>query len=168
MSVAAAIVLGILIGWLIEWVIDFFYWRGRYAELQNKIVSLQNQPVETTRLNAELESQSGDSSRLIAELEKLRQDYRSLARQLELVSGEKQDLIQKLDAIPVVPDDLKVIKGIGPEIERRLHAAGITSFALLAELTPADLERILGDVIKRLSNEESLLDQARELAGKAK
>ena len=64
----------------------------------------------------------------------------------------------------VVPDDLKVIKGIGPVIERKLNEAGIYTFEQLGNLTVAQLRRILGTSIERLSDEESLLQQARDLA----
>lgn len=64
----------------------------------------------------------------------------------------------------VVPDDLKVIKGIGPVIERRLNEAGVYTFEELGKLTVADLRRILGNTIERLADEESLLRQARDLA----
>jgi predicted flap endonuclease-1-like 5' DNA nuclease len=73
----------------------------------------------------------------------------------------------EVEAPPVLrtaPDDLKVIKGIGPVIERKLNDAGINTFQQLGNLTPADLRRILGDAIERLSDEESLLQQARDLA----
>jgi predicted flap endonuclease-1-like 5' DNA nuclease len=63
-----------------------------------------------------------------------------------------------------VPDDLKVIKGIGVVIERKLNEAGIYTFDQLGGLTVAQLRRILGKTIERLSNEESLLQQARDLA----
>jgi predicted flap endonuclease-1-like 5' DNA nuclease len=63
-----------------------------------------------------------------------------------------------------VPDDLKVIKGIGPVIERKLNEAGISTFEGLGNLTAADLRRILGNVIERLADEEALLQQARDLA----
>jgi len=69
-------------------------------------------------------------------------------------------------ATPVVPDDLAVIKGIGPVIAKKLNQAGIMTFEQLGNLTPADLEQILGNEIKRLANEDSLLKQARELAHK--
>jgi predicted flap endonuclease-1-like 5' DNA nuclease len=62
------------------------------------------------------------------------------------------------------PDDLKVIKGIGPVIERKLNEAGIYTFEQLGNLTTAQLRRILGNVIERLSDEEGLLQQARDLA----
>jgi predicted flap endonuclease-1-like 5' DNA nuclease len=69
-------------------------------------------------------------------------------------------------AAPVVPDDLKVIKGIGPVIERKLNGAGIYTYEQLGNLTVADLRRILGNVIERLSDEDALLRQARDLASR--
>ena len=72
-----------------------------------------------------------------------------------------------MDASPppkVMPDDLKVIKGIGPVIELKLNDAGIHTFEQLGNLTASGLRRILGDAIERLSDEESLLRQARDLA----
>jgi predicted flap endonuclease-1-like 5' DNA nuclease len=63
-------------------------------------------------------------------------------------------------------DDLKIVKGIGIVIERKLNEAGIYTFEQLGDLTPADLRQILGAAIERLANEESLLQQARDLARK--
>ncbi len=40
------------------------------------------------------------------------------------------------------PDDLKLINGIGPALEKKLHACGIASFRDLATLSDADIERI--------------------------
>jgi len=67
-------------------------------------------------------------------------------------------------AVTADRDDLKVIKGIGPVIERKLNDASIFTFEQLGKLTAADLERILGSTVKRLADEDSLLDQARDLA----
>jgi predicted flap endonuclease-1-like 5' DNA nuclease len=72
--------------------------------------------------------------------------------------------VEPRPAVKVAPDDLKVIKGIGTVIERKLNEAGIYSFEQLGNLTPADLRRILGSAIERLANEEALLQQARDLA----
>jgi predicted flap endonuclease-1-like 5' DNA nuclease len=66
--------------------------------------------------------------------------------------------------VRVTPDDLKVIRGIGPVIERKLNEAGVYTFEQLGNLTPSGLRRILGNTIERLSDEESLLRQARDLA----
>lgn len=43
---------------------------------------------------------------------------------------------------PAAPDDLKLIKGIGPVLERRLHELGVRSFADLAALTPERVKEI--------------------------
>ena len=43
-------------------------------------------------------------------------------------------------------DDFKLIKGIGPAIERRLHEVGITSFAQLAALSPDGLATFIDSV----------------------
>jgi hypothetical protein len=41
------------------------------------------------------------------------------------------------------PDDLTIVEGIGPKASAALKAAGVTSFALLAASTPAELRAIL-------------------------
>ena len=63
-------------------------------------------------------------------------------------------------------DDLKVIKGIGPAIEKKLNHAGIQTFAALAQLKAKELETILGSQVKRLQDENDLLAQAKKLARK--
>jgi len=40
------------------------------------------------------------------------------------------------------PDDLKLISGIGPTLEKKLTACGVVSFRDLATLSDADIERI--------------------------
>ncbi len=72
--------------------------------------------------------------------------------------------VESRPAVKAAPDDLKIVKGIGPVIERKLNDAGIYTFEQLGNLTAADLQRILGNAIERLSDEESLLQQARDLA----
>ncbi|MCS6937958.1 MAG: helix-hairpin-helix domain-containing protein [Roseiflexaceae bacterium] len=66
-------------------------------------------------------------------------------------------------ASAVPPDDLQQIPGIGPAIARRLHAAGITTFAALAACSPSDLASWTGrsaDQITRMG----WIERARELA----
>jgi predicted flap endonuclease-1-like 5' DNA nuclease len=60
-------------------------------------------------------------------------------------------------------DDLKIIKGIGPALEKKLNAAGIRTFAALARLTVGELEDILGNT-RRLVKEGELIAQAKKLA----
>jgi hypothetical protein len=56
----------------------------------------------------------------------------------------------KAPAMPAVPDDLKLIEGIGPKIAGVLNAAGITTFAQLAGLDPDRIRKILGLADARL------------------
>jgi predicted flap endonuclease-1-like 5' DNA nuclease len=72
----------------------------------------------------------------------------------------------RLGPVPGIPDDLVVIKGIGPVIARKLNAAGIYTFRQLAALTPVQLREIVGDVIQRLADEDEIINQAKELAAK--
>lgn len=46
-------------------------------------------------------------------------------------------------AAPVVPDDLKIVEGIGPKIEELLNKEGILTFAQLATTAPERLKEIL-------------------------
>jgi len=62
-------------------------------------------------------------------------------------------------------DNFQAIKGIGPVFSRRLHEAGIHTFEQLSQLTPQQLEKILGDLYKRFfSKQETILAQAKEFA----
>jgi NADH-quinone oxidoreductase subunit I len=50
------------------------------------------------------------------------------------------------------PDDLTRIEGIGPKISQVLQAAGIKTFAQLAETSPDQLEQVLAKADRNLSN----------------
>ena len=67
---------------------------------------------------------------------------------------------------PADADDLKLIKGIGPVIAKRLNQAGIYKYEQLAELTLDEFEEALGDLLQRFINERAILRQARELSDK--
>lgn len=65
------------------------------------------------------------------------------------------------------PDDLKIIKGVGPQNEQRLHALGIWHFEQIASWTPENVEWV-GSYLAfpgRIEREE-WIEQARELAAK--
>jgi|APTNR8051073442_1049403.scaffolds.fasta_scaffold03127_7 predicted flap endonuclease-1-like 5' DNA nuclease len=53
--------------------------------------------------------------------------------------------VEPILSIPPVaesPDDLKLISGIGPALEKKLRTCGITTYQQLATLSEADIERI--------------------------
>ena len=62
-------------------------------------------------------------------------------------------------------DDLKVLSGVGPALEKKLHEAGVTTFAQVAAWTDADI----ADMDEKLSfkgriEREGWVEQAKELA----
>jgi len=61
-------------------------------------------------------------------------------------------------------DDLTAIRGIGSGTQRRLNEARIFTYAQLAESTPEELRRILGEGAQAARAGE-WIEQARELAG---
>ncbi|NNE72783.1 MAG: hypothetical protein HKN26_03895 [Acidimicrobiales bacterium] len=53
----------------------------------------------------------------------------------------------ELDIAPAAhADDLKIVNGIGPKIERMLHGSGITAWEQLAELSESDVDRLEHDL----------------------
>lgn len=64
-------------------------------------------------------------------------------------------------------DDLKQLSGVGPALEKKLHQAGITSFAQIAAWTDADVEEF-GEKLsfKGRIEREGWIEQAKELASK--
>ncbi|MEZ4734819.1 MAG: helix-hairpin-helix domain-containing protein [Caldilineaceae bacterium] len=66
---------------------------------------------------------------------------------------------------PVAPDDLEAINGIGPVYASRLQAAGIHTFAQLAELTPEHIHEIIGPMRSgHMIEAESWIVEARQRA----
>ena len=64
-------------------------------------------------------------------------------------------------------DDLKQLSGVGPALEKKLHAAGITTFAQIAAWTEADVEEF-GEKLsfKGRIEREGWIEQAKDLASK--
>lgn len=64
-------------------------------------------------------------------------------------------------------DDLKQLSGVGPALEKKLHQAGVTSFAQIAAWTDADVEEF-GEKLsfKGRIEREGWIEQAKELASK--
>ena len=162
MTPVFAFILGLLVGWLIEWVIDWFYWRRRGQHLQ----------VATDQGQQKLATLEADLASSRKEVQSLQEKVRQLdleKNRLETLAMQTQQEMAATRAVsvppsPPTPDDLVVIKGIGPVIARLLNQKGITTFEQLAAQTPETLRNLLGDVIERLADEESLIEQARQLA----
>ncbi|MEM9524745.1 MAG: 50S ribosomal protein L21 [Pseudomonadota bacterium] len=64
-------------------------------------------------------------------------------------------------------DDLKRLSGVGPALEKKFHAAGVTTFAQIASWTEADVAAMDEKLsFKGRIEREGWIPQAKELAGK--
>jgi large subunit ribosomal protein L21 len=64
-------------------------------------------------------------------------------------------------------DDLKLLSGVGPALEKKLHEAGVTSFAQIAAWTADDIAEMDEKLsFKGRIERDGWIDQAKELAGK--
>jgi len=145
-------IFGLLYGWFIKVAFDRIYRGNDMEDLRNENNSLKEY-IHT--LETQLEPKSLEA--------------KSVQREREQPAMPAQ--LAPMEASTAAPatsekDDLKVIKGIGPAIEKKLNNAGIQTYAALAALGKQELERILGGQIKRLQDENDLIAQAKRLAEK--
>ncbi len=62
-------------------------------------------------------------------------------------------------------DDLKKLSGVGPALEKKLHAAGVTTFAQIAAWTPEDVADMDAKLaFKGRIEREGWIEQAKKLA----
>ncbi|HSL31726.1 MAG TPA: helix-hairpin-helix domain-containing protein [Anaerolineales bacterium] len=144
-------IFGLLYGWFFKIAFDRIYRENDREDLQNENQSLR-QYIHS--LERQVRSTSQEPAR---------------AAQLDLQAEPKAAPLPEptgtsLPATTSEKDDLKVIKGIGPAIERKLNNAGIHTFAALSQLSPKQLEEILGSQIRRLQDENDVIMQAVRLA----
>ena len=132
-------IFGLLYGWFIKFAFDRIY-RG------NEIEDIRNENAALKEYIHSLESKLQPKS---LESKSVRQTASQSQPEPDQTGSEK--------------DDLKVIKGIGPAIEKKLNSAGIHTFEALAQLTVEELENILGST-NRLVQEGNLIEQAKKLA----
>ena len=131
-------IFGLLYGWFIKVAFDRIYRGNEIEDIRNENASLMEY-IHT--LESQLQIKSLESK-----------SVRRAVSQPEPVQTAN------------TKDDLKVIKGIGPAIEKKLNQAGIHTFEALARLRTEELENILGTT-KRLVQEGNLITQAKQLAG---
>ena len=144
-------IFGLLYGWFIKIAFDRIYRENEMEDLRNENNSLRNY-VHTLKMQLEQKSQETPSVQ------------RSAPQTLPVEAPAEQQEAPVPVQEAAQKDNLKVIKGVGPAIEKKLNNAGVYTFAALAALTKKDLENILGSQVKRLQDENDLLAQAKKLA----
>ena len=148
MRVFKVFIFGLFYGWFMKIAFDRIYRENELEDLRNENRSLQEyiRSLETRPPQKPAPRESIALQPTSTQSQSQRAETRAAAPQ----TSEK--------------DDLKVIKGIGPAIEKKLNEAGIRTYAALAALSPQDLENILGNRVKRLQDENDLIAQAKQLA----
>lgn len=138
--------LGLVIGWLFKWITDEIFDEENLRRVTNENVLPQH------------------SLEQLAEPRSL--ETKSVQRTPGgPVAERQQPAVQATPAtIAASRDDLKMIKGVGPAMEKKLNEAGITTFAQLSRLTSTDLGNILGLSKRVTQNADNLLTQARKFA----
>lgn len=84
--------------------------------------------------------------------------------------SKKESTFNSKTGQPSVTDDLKLINGIGPAVEKRLHGVGVFTFAQLAVLSSADIAAAVVDLsglsAERITRQD-WIGQARKLAAES-
>ena len=102
-------------------------------------------------------------------IEKIARENRNLKERVTALEEELKRISESARITPIIDkegnDNLQAIKGIGPAFSKRLNEAGVHTFEHLSQLTPKELEEILGTLFKRFfSKENTIIAQAKEFA----
>src|SRR6266508_3206196 len=130
-------IFGLLYGWFIKFAFDRIYRGNEMEDLRNENASLMEY-IRT--LESKFQSKSLEA--------------KSVAPPIVQPEPVQAEPVQPMSE----KDNLKMIKGIGSALEKKLHNAGILTFEALAGLSVEELEHILGNA-RRLAQEGDLIAQ---------
>jgi len=102
-------------------------------------VAAVDRPPALSAEKVQLREFADDRAQLFAALADARAE---LARLKQIVIDIERNAPPPLLDAPGTPDDLKLIVGIGPVIERMLHQAGIGTYRQIARLTEREIDAI--------------------------
>jgi predicted flap endonuclease-1-like 5' DNA nuclease len=140
MKTIGAFLLGLFSGWLVKSMIAEADWRHRIQALASENAFLKDR---IRSLEVQIKPKSLEA----------KSPARSATKPVEQ-SGPVQTGTSK--------DDLKLLKGVGPAVEKRLNNAGIYTFAEIVQLTPQELLEMLGNT--RRVSASNLIAEAKKLA----
>jgi predicted flap endonuclease-1-like 5' DNA nuclease len=103
------------------------------ARLRHRVADLEAQLAAAVEERTEAEQRAGAAEDIL-------EDHEGWQPVGEIPGLEEA---QETMGRPVIIDDLKVVEGIGPQVEEVLQSAGVTNWATLAKSTPAALRGIL-------------------------
>ena len=90
---------------------------------------------------------------------------KSAAQQRETKKPEQVQSVSAIAQIPAPKDDLKLITGVGPALEKKLQDVGITSFEQIANLSDLQIADLETNVVKFTGriNRDDWIGQAEQL-----
>ena len=156
------IVLGAIIGFVIGWLIDEAYRQNR--ELRRQL-SQQAALTPGAEVNRSEPGSDSTADTLATFLRQRDQEVREVRTQLTTTETELDQLQDEFKTYQHThPDDLTVIKGIGPVYQWKLRDLGINSYKQLVSADPDQLRRQLDIKKWQRVNIESWIEQARDWA----
>lgn len=161
-----AFLIGMITGWL--------YWRRRLEDLRTRL-SLTRE--DLARHQADAESRKKALDELESTHARTRLELDNCMTRLRDCQADRGQLTADLHALRDMqtttppssgPDDLKRIRGIGPAIERKLHALGITTYSQISGFDSAAIDKITGELafFPGRIERDNWVGQARDLMGK--
>ena len=147
MKVLRVFFVGLIYGWLLRWVVDKIFMEDNLRALANENEILRQRIITL-------------------ETPKTRTDRPTTMQQTASLPVEKTEPAakRKTSSVPPQRDDLKMIKGIGPILEKNLNDAGIYTFKQMSQLTSDQLQAIFGESRRNLQNADNLISQAKKFA----
>jgi predicted flap endonuclease-1-like 5' DNA nuclease len=147
MKVLRVFFVGLVYGWLMRWVVDKIFLEDNLRALANENEILRQRIIT-------LETPKAQQNRMTPRPEPTPLPV----EEIEPVAAAESD--------PASPqrDDLKMIKGIGPILEKKLNDAGVYTFDQMSRLTSDQLQAIFGEARRNLQNNDNLLAQAKKFA----
>ena len=147
MKVLRVFFVGLVFGWLMRWVIDKIFLEDNVRMLvnENDLLRQRIQALEAPRTVQDRPVQRPAPAPLPV---------------------EEVEPVAAMGSGPIPPhrDDLKMIKGVGPQIEKKLNTAGVYTFDQMSRLTTEQLQAILGVSRRNVQNTDNLITQAKKFA----
>jgi predicted flap endonuclease-1-like 5' DNA nuclease len=161
------VVAGAIVGFISEWLIDEAYRKNRELMRQLGQRQLGERGGATMAPQAIGGGQGGDfAAEALADLiGKRDEELREQRQQLSAADSRLDDLRDCFEAYQRThPDDLTVIKGIGPVYQWKLRDAGFNTYQQLAASDPEQLRRMLDIKNWQRVNVDAWVGQARDWA----
>jgi NADH-quinone oxidoreductase subunit E len=160
MRVLRVFFLGLVYGWLMRWIIDEIYTRDHLRMITNENTLLRERlrELEAPKSLALVPEQRTEL--MPAPLQRPEPREEPASPPASIPTRQPAKPVQRSNQ----KDDLKLIKGIGPQLEKKLNSAGVRTFDQMSRLTTDELQAILGLSKRGLQNADNLITQAKKFA----